>query len=304
MLAWLVDVATRASGRDQVLADFTLVIGNIRMGRLQTAMWHADRMAATAKQLREPFLLALPLFGRPCVQVALGRLDEAGRELDALDHLLDGLGDADASAWGPALRMCRAYQAGSLGDYADAAVFAAETFPDNPAWEAAAVGTLAAAGRAAEALQWLDRLATRDFESGRRDAYYTVLLGWTGFAVARLDTEHRARVLELLEDIANVPLCTAGPLNMGSPLQFAGVLRRSMGDLDGAVDRLRQAVTRLEEMGARGYLAQTRAQLAAALAERAQRGDLDEARRIAAAAVTAAKELGTGDVVSVCGDLT
>jgi hypothetical protein len=90
---------------------------------------------------------------------------------------------------------------------------------------------------------------------------------------------HRARVLQLLEEIVDVPLCTAGPVNVGSPLQFAGVIRRAMGDLDGAIDRLRQAAASLESVGARGYLAQTRAQLAAALAERARPRDLDEARR-------------------------
>src|SRR6185312_5629841 len=165
MLACLADLADRVSGRDQLLTDFTLVVGNIRMGRLQRAMRHADRMAFAAKQLREPFLLALPLFSRACAQLALGRIDDAARDLDALDKLFDRVGDADVPQWGLAVRICRAVQTGSTADYADASVFAAESFPDNPAWEACAAGTLAMAGRTAEARQWLDRLAARDFDS-------------------------------------------------------------------------------------------------------------------------------------------
>ncbi|MDT5083355.1 MAG: hypothetical protein QOJ61_398 [Mycobacterium sp.] len=267
-------------------------------------MRHADRMTRAAEQLREPFLLALPLVGRSFAQVAFGRIDAASSGADRFDAVLQTLGDADVSAWAPALRVSLAVQTGRLGDHADLCVVAAEVFPDLGAW-AAAAATLATAGRIPEALGWLDRLAARDFDAPCRGGFYTALLGMAGIAVTRIDARHRDRILQLIEDIADVPLCTAGPLNIGSPLHFAGVIRRVMGDLDGAIDLLRQAAASLEAIGTRVYLAQARAQLAATLAERGQPGDLDEARwaaaAAAAAAVAVATELAIGDVANVCG---
>jgi tetratricopeptide (TPR) repeat protein len=259
-------------------------------------------MSCAAEQLREPFLLALPLMCRSSAQAAIGNVDAASRDADRLETAIQTLGDADLSAWVPGLRVSIAVQTGRFDDYADLCVFAAEAFPEVGVWAAAAAATLATAGRTAEALEWLDRLAARDFDAHCRGGFYTGLLATAGICVGLLETRHRPRVLELLEDILDVPLCTAGPVNINSPLHYAGVIRRVMGDLDGAIDRLRQAAAGLETIGARGYLAQTRAQLAAVLAERNHPGDLDEAHRISAAAINAAQELGIGDVENVCGD--
>ena len=77
------------------------------------------------------------------------------------------------------------------------------------------------------------------------------------------------------------------------PIDLArGNLAWVLGRLDEAVAHLRRAIEVAHRMRSRPFVARTQARLAMALAERAGPGDLDEARAVAAAAVTDADGLG------------
>ena len=103
------------------------------------------------------------------------------------------------------------------------------------------------------------------------------------------DREAALQVAELLEPYASLPMVgSLGVVCFGAAARSLGLVRRTLGDLDGAVRALDDAVRQNRRIGHLPMLAIARADLAATLVRRDGPGDRERARELYDAAIAAA----------------
>ncbi|MEN8184386.1 MAG: hypothetical protein ABFS46_17815, partial [Myxococcota bacterium] len=148
-------------------------------------------------------------------------------------------------------------------------------------------------GRVEEGRLEFGRIAAGDFENLRRDATYRLNLVFLSEIAARLgDTERAAQLHRLLLPWEKRYI-TAGPsVYVGCATRYLGLLDATLGRLDEAERRLRQATLVEERMEARPWEAYARFDLARVLADRRGDRNLESAREELERALAIARHVG------------
>jgi eukaryotic-like serine/threonine-protein kinase len=148
-------------------------------------------------------------------------------------------------------------------------------------------------GREREARGAFDQLAEANFAALPRDSEWLFCLSLLAEVAARLHDHDRAAVLyRLLEPYARVNAMAAGEVALGPVARYLGILATTTSRWDEAARHLEDAITMNARMGARPWLAHSRADYARMLLARDQPGDVERALDLLADAVAAYEELG------------
>ena len=166
--------------------------------------------------------------------------------------------------------------------------------PDVPIWRIALVGSLAAAGRSAEAQEAFDSLVTADGVVLPDDSlFFTGACFLVEAARALGDARGAAVLRRTLEPyVGRVATTGLGGVGIGPVRRYVGVAAHVEGDLDAAVDHLEQAIDESTRHGLRPFTARAHRDLAAALTDRGRPGDDAAAAEHRAAATALAAEIG------------
>jgi tetratricopeptide (TPR) repeat protein len=271
------------------------------LGQVQEARRLLEETLAYAEELREPMLLALAHTARVNMLMIDGRLAEAEAANDEFLAYAFATQEPDLPMWHQASLLGIRWQQGRMAEMTQICELAVGLFPTAPSYRATLAYCRLETGDDAGAAELLDSVA-QSLSDQPADPTLAVTLICASLLAARLRSPHRAELLELLADFAGI-VPGAGALTVDLPAMAAGQLYRSLGELDTAIEQFEVAVTRSEEIGARGFRARAQAQLAATLDERGRPADTSRARVLAADAAATARELGIGDVLDVVAHL-
>jgi DNA-binding NarL/FixJ family response regulator len=154
---------------------------------------------------------------------------------------------------------------------------------------------LAEAGRTDQAQAEVEHLAAEDLAAVPRDAGWSWSLATLAIACHRLgDTEHGARVRELLEPYAdrNIVIARAGAHCLGPAAYYLGLLDLTLGQPEQAAGRFAHAATVAARLQARPMVAMSQEGQARALLALGRPGDRQQAQALLEEAAATAAELG------------
>jgi uncharacterized protein YfcZ (UPF0381/DUF406 family) len=140
----------------------------------------------------------------------------------------------------------------------------------------------------------LDRVLASGLRTLPESSAWLPALFCVAEAAAYLDDREAAReVVDLLEPYASLPIIASlGVVCFGSAARSLGFARRTLGDLDGAVIALDEAIRQNRRLGHVPMVAITRADLAQTLLLRDHPGDRARALTLYEAAIPAARSMG------------
>jgi tetratricopeptide (TPR) repeat protein len=258
-----------------------------------------EEIATLADELRQPLYDWEATWLRTVVVLLRGDLGRAEALAGKALELGQRTRDTDAlSIYGAQLAMIRAEQ-GRLAELKDGVRAFAEEFRDIAAWQVGWATTLAATGDDEGARRELDRLARQRFADLPVDFVWLSALAMLAGLCHRLGDADRALVVsELLAPFAEHNVMTADRQSWGSAARYLGLCAATLGRLDDAAAHLEAAVAANEAMGARGWLAHSRFDLARVLLDRRCAGDAGRAAALVAEARQAAAELGMAALLS------
>ena len=162
-------------------------------------------------------------------------------------------------------------------------------------WRGGLIGLLAETGRVDEAAEML---AAVDLDAVPDDVLRTYTLCVLAEAAVLVGDRERAAALgPLIAASTDAHATIAGIAYWGARSRYLGLVDHLLGDLDGAVARLRQAEEEHQAMRSPPWVARTRYDLARVLIDRDADGDRAEARRLLDAALETAREIGAARLV-------
>jgi tetratricopeptide (TPR) repeat protein len=165
-------------------------------------------------------------------------------------------------------------------------------FPWFPVHRAEQALLLAETGRPSEARAVFDDLARDRLAAFHRDNLWLLGLAVTSEVAYLLQEREAARILyDELEPFAELH-AVGWEGSMGSVSRYLGLLAETLGDLDSAVRHLEHAEQVNERMGARPWVARTRADLGRVLLRRGADTDASRAHQLLARAQAQAAEMG------------
>jgi hypothetical protein len=224
-----------------------------------------------------------------------GNLAESERLTQAAFE--QNLASNESAAWmalGAQLFHLRREQ-GRLGEIEDVARQALVSQPHvAPTWRIALATILMESGQVDEARTIVDALTSDDLAQLDNGLLRPIEVRELAEQVAVLDHREGAAVLDrhLDEFTGEVMLLGTGHLFAG-PTAFArGLVHRTLGRVDDAIDELAHAVDVADSLGARPHATRARWWLAQTLLTRAGPDDVDRAREVLATAATAATQHG------------
>jgi DNA-binding SARP family transcriptional activator/tetratricopeptide (TPR) repeat protein len=172
------------------------------------------------------------------------------------------------------------------------AQFAAQE-PKLAAWRCALASTHAQLGRIAHARHELEAVAGPDFSDIPRDGFWLSNLTMLSEVVVALGDAHRARLLyELLIPHADRCVVTLALLCQGSLSRSLGLLATTMSRFEDAARHFEQAIAKNAVIRAPIWIAHSQHDYARMLLLRNHLGDRERARKLLAAALTTADQLG------------
>jgi hypothetical protein len=294
----LLDVARRMSNADlEVQARGWRVIDLAEKGDLAAVDRERLVHAALAERLRQPLHLRDAIVWRAMRALLDGRLTDAESDADEALRLGERAHDPGArSMYGVQRAMIRA-ELGEPAGVAEAIPLVREIahdHPEIPAWRALLGFCEARAGSVDEARLDLEHVAAGGFSSVRRDATYLVTLTHAADAVAILrHSDVASELLPLLDRFGDrAVIIDRGLACKGLTLRLLGLLEGVLGNDNRSVALLERSLVAHEGMGARAFAARNRAELAAALLRRSDRGDEVRAGSLLREADRAARGLG------------
>ncbi len=180
----------------------------------------------------------------------------------------------------------------------------AATYETIAAWRVALAFLLSRLGKREEAAELLDELAADDFAAIPDDATRLGALGFLALTAEALDDAERMEQIErLLVPYGNRPIAIGGASAYGgTSAYYLGMLAARLDRVDDAVERLEEAARLNQEGGALPWLARSRYELAKALAARGREGDAERAGQLLAEAGRAAERLGMVALLTQMGE--
>lgn len=247
-----------------------------------------------AASLRLPWLrLIAARFGVVTTLLA-GRLQEADRLADEALSMGRVIGDANATLvyWIEMIALLR--EQGRLSEIEAFARSVAEFIPWDTTWRSVVVWILAQTGRVEEARERFDELARDELAGIAPDLNYlgaVALLAET--SVLLHDRAARAVIRRKLSTLDVKHFVAAGcSLYFGPTARAIGLIAADAGELDEAVGQLERGLGAAEAMGALGWAARTRVELARVRWSREADGDRRRAVEELTSGLDTARELG------------
>ena len=290
-------VSAALAARDWSLACEARIwtIGDLlELGRKQEFEAELALHLREAASLRLPWLrLIAARFGVVTTLLA-GRLQEADRLADETLSMGRAVGDANATLvyWIEMVALLR--EQGRLSEIEAFARSVAEFIPWDTTWRSVVVWILAHTGRLDEARQRFDELARDEFAGIAPDLNYlgaVALLAET--SVLLHDGRAGAVLRRKLAALDVKHFVAAGcSLYFGPTARAIGLIAADAGELDEAVGELERGLAAAEAMGALGWAARTRIELAGVRWSRDASGDRRRAIDEVTVGLDAARELG------------
>ena len=254
-----------------------------------------DRLAAIAEKLRSPRFDSALDQHRAMTAAMDGRFEEAeallfasltaGRRMGN-DVMVANAGVGLYHPWREQGRL------GALLEPTRRTVASADALMS---WRGGLIGLLAEIGRLDEAAEMLEVI---DLDAVPEDVLRTYTLCVLAEASVLVGDRGAASALKgLIGASADAHATIAGIAYWGARSRYLGLIDHLLGDLDGAVARLRQAEDEHEAMRSPPWVARTRYDLARVLIDRDADGDRAEARRLLDAALDTAREIGAARLV-------
>ncbi|HEY2427747.1 MAG TPA: hypothetical protein VGI06_02365, partial [Acidimicrobiales bacterium] len=216
----------------------------------------------------------------PSFAIASGRFDAAAEAVTELDHTGESLQQVDTAAFSASIAINAAVWRGELGDFADAMGLFADTYPAMPSWRAGHIWGLCESGRPDEARRLL---ADHGLEPRRLvdDVYPLLVVAQLCFVARALGDRGLARSCEEVLAPLGGLWSHYGSGVIGPVTWLRGICAEVSGDVDGAVERYREALFEAGAVGFDAVALHIRLDLAGAVLRRAGPGDAELARGLA-----------------------
>ncbi len=282
------NVSLALAGRFQTVADSLLI------GDMATVDAEIERTLELAERTREKTYAAWPPVWRAMRACMGGRYAEAealALELLSIGQTLGNPGYLQTSL--AQLFDIRSNQ-GRAGELEAGVKYWVEQQPDNLGWLGALPYLYSLLDRKAEAHEWFEKLAAKDFTDVPQDPNYLVVIA-VGAWIARYlgDARRAAMLYDMILPYNGLTITVNnGGLCVGAASSVIGLLAATMGRLDEAESHYLEAISMNERIGARTWLGRVHLQYAELLAERDQPGDRQKALEQADLALAIFQELG------------
>jgi ATP/maltotriose-dependent transcriptional regulator MalT len=268
----------------------------------ERAVAQCERMGT---ELRQVSLQALAAVYRAALTLNAGRLAEAedlAQQALALGQR-GGLANA-LQAFGAQLFVLRSFQ-GRLAELEGAIKGFIAQYPAMITWQCALAYLYVELDRLREARQELERLAAGGFTDLPRDyVWLTALSSLAEVAAAVEHEQHAATLYDLLLPLADrVAVAGPGYACLGPVARLLGGLATAQRRWPEAAAHYEAASALCERMGAQPWLVRTQADYASSLLVRGDRGMLDRASSLVAAAGARAQALGLAREAGRCRSL-
>lgn len=290
----MLEIARRAEDSERIVDAHTMLsLSYMELGQLDRARAEIAEIDRVAGTIRQPVQRWLGIGQRAAVELSVGNFTDAERLIAGVDEdapVTHGRDDVSAA------RIHRFLIARERGDVADVESILRASVRELP-WYPFHRGALAIAlvdmGRRDEAQAVVDDLARDDFAAFVEDNEWLLGVSLAAEAIARLeDRTLGQRVYELLLPRAGRHAFGSPEGSVGVTDRYLGLLSVALGDIDGAVRHLEDAVSRNAAMGLRPWTAHAQADLADALERRGATGDVERVAALREEALAAARALG------------
>ncbi len=263
-----VSLAERCGDAELALQVRALRLGNLlELGDLATMQSEVDAYDALATRLRQPhYLWHVPLLRGTLAMLAC-RFDEALRLAGEGLAMATQAQHQGASIFHAAVAFTTRLQQGRLGDEEPRLRAIAARWPALVVFRSTWVFALACAGRRDEARQELERLTADRLERVPRDFTWVCNLAMLSLTAAALDDRCAAALLyDLLLPYRSycVRITRIGIGAMGAVAHYLGLLAATLGEWALAAEHLERAVHLNLRIGAPGFTANSRHELARA----------------------------------------
>ena len=290
----LLELARRTDDRPMLLrARYCRIIDLIEVGRLPEADVEIDALDRLAAELREPWHHWYAAWFRASRALMDGRFADA----EALAQQAYAHGERVApelalQVLGVQISMLRAMQ-GRWGEMIPAIRNLVEEFPGIAAWRCALAQHAAQLGLEDEARRHFEVLAGDDFASIPRDGSWFISVSQMANVCAHLGDPDRAAALYdlLLPYRGRLMIVSSALACSGAGAHYLGVLARTMGRWDSAIEHFRDAREIHERLGLRPWVAMTQFEYARCLVARDAPRTSDQAHRALAEAAELAEPL-------------
>jgi eukaryotic-like serine/threonine-protein kinase len=291
----VLDLARRVGDRELEMRAHVLRLRcHLDLGDIAAVDRDLEAYSRIASELRQP----QHLWHVPLLRGTRALID--GRFADAERYTAEALEGGERAQEPIAQQFCTVqlsvlYQLqGRMGEIVEGIDALAARYPAIRAWRIARTVTLSELGRLDEARSEFERVAANDFADLPVDAQWLVAMALLARSAEALgDAERGERLHELLEPwrgktvVAGRAAACWGPVAL-----YLGMCSKAAGKFDRAVGELEESIAMSERMGDRPFMSQAHLLLAAALLERAGRGDRERALELLDRCLHASQELG------------
>jgi hypothetical protein len=271
-----------------------LIIDLLELGDMPAAEREIESYVQRCAQLRIPSRVWHATLLQATCALLDARLDDAlALAAAALGSRQEGLGSLPGQFYAAQLYV-PFRELGRLAELEEAYATLAQMYAALPIWRVGLALIHAEGGRLTEARRLLDELAAREFADLPRDGNFIATVAQLGELTALLDDPGRARLLLplLAPHAARQIVVGLGASSLGSASRALGLLAATAGDLDAAVGHLDDAIAANARLGAPGWVARSRLDLARVLTRRNGAGDAARAAALRAEARRDAAALG------------
>ena len=280
------------------------VLDCLELGDLSAAEQAIAAVARLAGELRDPYLQWYTMIYQAMGTLLRGQFEEVERLAAGVLATGRRLQEPDAGAVYAVQLFALRREQGRLGELAGAVRDLVAGYPALPAWRAILAVIAAHDGDVAVARRELDHLASDGFAGLPRDLTWLTAVACLAEVCAALgDTDRAATLYHLLHPYAGRMVVLGNAFACyGAVTHYLGLLCATLGRWDEASRHFEDALAMHARMGARPFAARTQQAYAAMLLARreaegaqdreADARQLDQARELAAQALTTARELG------------
>lgn len=298
--AEIVELSRRVGDRRNELRALAN-LSNIHLSRgdVEGSKRLMDSFTRLAERVGEPRnLWHVPVY-RSTLDLMAGRFDQA-IELSAEAARMGAEAEEPLAAQFHALKMglIRSFQ-GRPEEMLPQVRRMVERYPAIPAWRLALIAFLVDAGRRDEALAEFEPFAARGFAALPRDANWLTAISRIAEVAAVLDQREAAEELfGLLEPFEGEVVVVGRAAAVNGPMErYLGLLARTLGDYDRALDYFVRAGQIMKRMGERPLRIQTRLHGAETLLMRDGEGDRERAFELSGRVLEEGQALGMRKLV-------